>query len=221
MSKKSNIVAELGRPETPAETAARKAQTSRLYRERKTVNNLVFSLLVTVGLVAVIFLLVPRGTGDTEGYSVDVAQEATHAGADRPLIVPEAPEGWKAKQAKLTSEGSIAVWQIHYTTADNAYVSVVQAYTRDGAPVPAKWIAAMLEEQEPTGNESLGGLEWTVYEHLNRKPDQVNMRFGLETVAGDETVLVFGTDSDATIRVFATGVADEITLAHSLQGNAS
>lgn len=221
MSKKPNIVAELGRPETPAETAARKANTSRLYRERKTVNNLVFSLLVTVGLVAVIFLLVPRGTGDTEGYSVDVAQEAANAGADRELVVPETPEGWKAKQAKLTNEGSVAVWQVHYTTADNAYVSVVQAYTRDGSPVPAKWIAAKLEEQDPTGAESLGGIDWIVYEHLNRKPDQVNMRFGLETAAGDETVLVFGTDSDATIRVFATDVAGEIIRTHDMQRNAS
>lgn len=210
MAKKPNISADLGRPETPAETAARKAKTSRLYRERKTVNNLVFSLLVTVGLVAVIFLLVPRGTGDTEGYSVDVAQAAATAGADRPLIAPVTPDGWKAKQASLTNEGSISVWQIHYTTADNAYVSLVQAYTRDGSPVPAKWIAAKLEEQPATGAETLGGLDWTVYDHLSRKADQVNMRFGLETTADDNTVLVYGTDSDATIRVYATQVADEI-----------
>jgi hypothetical protein len=44
------VVAELGRPETPAETAARKAESSRLHRQRQTVNNLVYSLIATLGI---------------------------------------------------------------------------------------------------------------------------------------------------------------------------
>lgn len=208
--KRPNIVAELGRPETARETAARKAETSRLYRERKTVNNLVFSLLVTVGVVALIFLMVPRGTGDVESRSVDVAAEAQAAGADRPLVVPEVPDTWKAKQAKLTVDENITSWQINYNTDTGAYASVVQAYTKDGSPVPEQWISTKLEDQSATGTEALGGLDWTVYDHLDRKADEVNMRFGLQTASGDSTVLVFGTDSDSTIRVLATQVADSL-----------
>lgn len=37
--KRPVIVAELGRPETASETASRKAEQSRLYKQRKTVNN--------------------------------------------------------------------------------------------------------------------------------------------------------------------------------------
>jgi hypothetical protein len=46
-AKAKRVVAELGRPETPEEEAARRAENSRLYRQRKTVNNLVYSLIVT------------------------------------------------------------------------------------------------------------------------------------------------------------------------------
>ena len=53
-SRESRVVAELGRPETAEETAARKAENSRNHRSRQTVNNLVYSLLATLGIVVVI-----------------------------------------------------------------------------------------------------------------------------------------------------------------------
>ncbi|MGO3147725.1 MAG: DUF4245 family protein [Leucobacter sp.] len=208
--KQPTIVAELGRPETQAETASRKAENSRLYRQRKTVNNLVFSLLVTVGLVFVIYLMVPRGVGDYEDRSVDVAKLAESAGADRPLAVPAVPDTWKAKQATLTSDEDVSYWQIHYTTENESYATVVQAFRLNGEPVPDEWIATKLEGQDATGAEVLGGIDWTVYEHPERRADQVNMRFGLEGEFADDTLLVYGTDDGGTIRVLATQVADSL-----------
>ncbi|MFC5337926.1 DUF4245 family protein [Leucobacter denitrificans] len=206
--KQPNIVAELGRPETASETAARKAENSRLYRQRKTVNNLVFSLLVTVGLVFVIYLMVPRAAGDFEDRSVDVAALAERAGADRELAVPDMPDTWKAKQATLTSgDDGVSYWQIHYTTENESYATVVQAFREDGEPVEPEWIAAKLEDQDPTGSEQLGGVNWVVYDHPERRADQVNMRFGLEGEIDENTLLVFGTDDGGTIRVLATQVA--------------
>ncbi|MGO2140084.1 MAG: DUF4245 family protein [Leucobacter sp.] len=209
-NKRPNIVAELGRPETAAETAARKAEGSRLYKQRKTVNNLVFSLLVTVGVVFIIYLMVPREPGDFPDRSVDVAAAAATSGASYELAVPAVPESWKAKRAALTIDGDVTVWQVHYTTENEAYATVVQAYTADGSPVPATWIAKKLEEQDPTGREQLGGVDWQVYDHQDRKADEVNMRFGLEGAIGTNTVLVFGTDDEATLRVLATQVSDSL-----------
>lgn len=208
--KQPNIVAELGRPETASETAARKAEGSRLYRARKTTNNLVFSLLVTVGLAAVIFLMVPRSTGDFEQRSVDVTAAAAQSGATVPLAVPAVPETWKAKQATLTNDGDLFIWQVHYTTDSNAYATVVQAYTADGSPVPPEWISAKLEDQDATGSDRLGDINWTVYDHQQRKADKANMRFGLEGTFDTSTVLVFGTDTDGTIRVLASQVGDSL-----------
>lgn len=209
--KPPRVVAELGRPETPAETAARKAETSRLYRQRKTVNNLVFSLLVTLGVVAIIFLAVPRGTDQWSDYEVDVAKLAAESSqqAGVPLVAPEVDESWKPKQAVLNvdSVSETIYWRINYTTANNDYAAVVQAFTAAGEPVNPTFISEQLEEQEPTGTETIGGLDWVVYDHQNRNPEEANMLYGLETQVGDVTFLVFGTDTPEVIRGLAAHVA--------------
>lgn len=212
------VVAELGRPETPAETASRKARDSRLYRERKTVNNLVFSLLVSLGLVLVIFLMVPRGTGGFAEHEVNVASLATEAApsAGRELAAPQVPEEWKAKQAELRGSDGVTAWQINYTTVDaesgrEAYAAVTQAFTPDGAPVEDAWIAQQLEQQAPTGNESLGGLDWITYDHSDRDPDNSNVLFALQAQWENDTILVYGTDAPSTLRDLATDVAESLS----------
>lgn len=212
MAKKTKapvIVAELGRPETAAETAHRKATDSYLYKKRKTVNNLVFSLIVCLGLVLVMALAVPRGTDVYSDLSVDVAQlaEAAAPSAGRTLAAPVVPDGWKAKQAELRRNGDVTSWQINYTTADEAFAAVAQGFTADGAPVDEVWISRNLEQQNATGTEELGGVTWTVYDHQNRSPDSSNMRFGLEGEINGDTILVYGTDSPGNLRVLASEVA--------------
>ncbi len=206
------VVAELGRPETPAETAARKARDSRLYKQRKTVNNLVFSLLVSLGLVLVIVLAVPRGTGGWSDYSVNVdeAAQAASESVGLPFVAPQVPDTWKAKQAEIrdAASGDIRYWYIGYTTENNAYAAVVQAFTADGTAVDATWISQQFESLEPTGSEMLGGFEWTIYDYPERNPDESNVLFGAESDLGDTTALVFGTDTSAVLRTLTVAVAD-------------
>ncbi len=203
------MVAELGRPETAAETAARKANDSRLYRQRKTVNNLVFSLLVSLGLVLVIVLIVPRGVGDVESRTVDVsalAHDASEA-IGAPLVVPEVPSDWKPRQAELRSEGPVHYWYISYTTVNDkgheAYAAVIQAFTEDGKPVDDGWIAQKLEKRSATGVETIDGQQWTAYDHSDRSSDGSNVTYALERRGDDDALLVFGTDAPTTIRDLA------------------
>ncbi|NLA64734.1 MAG: DUF4245 domain-containing protein [Leucobacter sp.] len=214
MAKKTKqpvVVAELGRPETTAETAARKANDSRLYRQRKTVNNLVFSLLVSVGLMFVIVLIVPRGTDQWKDHSVNVAEaaELNTPSAGVPLIAPAVPESWLAKQAVLKRDAASEVlnWFVTYTTENEAYAAFTQALTTDGAAVNGTWIAGQLENQSATGTETIGGLEWTVYDHPRRSPDESNMVFGLEAQVGNITLLVYGTDRPEVLRTLAADIA--------------
>lgn len=207
------VVAELGRPETPAETAARKEEQSRLYRQRKTVNNLVFSLLVSLGLVLVMVLMVPRGTDQWRDYSVDVAELAQQHSAviGEPLLAPNVAETWKAKQAALRKDpaADILSWRINYTTENEAYAGVIQAFTSDGEPVNETWIDTQLEGQTPTGREHIAGIEWIVYDHPEQDPRESNMVFGLRATLGATTLLVFGTDRPEVLRTLAAEVANE------------
>lgn len=212
--KQPTIVAELGRPETPEETAARKANDTRLYKQRKTINNLVFSLLASLGLMLVIVLIVPRGTDQWSDHTVNVAEAATlnESSAGTPLIAAEVPDTWKAKQAVLKhdSVSNVLNWFVTYTTENEAYAAVSQAFTPTGEPVNATWISGQLELQTPTGNENIGGLDWTVYDHPNRNPDESNVVFGLQTQVGEMTLLVYGTDRPEVLRVLAAEVATQV-----------
>ncbi len=209
------VVAELGRPETASETATRKAEQSRLYKQRKTVNNLVFSLLVSVAVMIVIVLIVPRGTDQWSDHSVNVAEAAAQneANAARPLIAPSAPETWKAKQALIRTEKGtdILYWFISYTTENQAFAAVTQAFTKNGDEVNDTWVSQQLEAQQPTGSERIGDFEWTVYDHPKRSADESNVRFALQTQIGNNTVLVYGTDRPEVLRTLAADVAAKAT----------
>ncbi|MFM9597337.1 DUF4245 family protein, partial [Streptomyces scabiei] len=86
------IVAELGRPETPEETADRKAAASAAYRSSKTFRNLIAALLVTVAVVAVIYLGVPRGSlAEPEPVDVTASAQTASASLGHPLLVPNVP----------------------------------------------------------------------------------------------------------------------------------
>src|SRR5690606_41370440 len=97
MSRPQNrIVAELGRPETPQETADRKAESSRIYRSSQSFRNLIAALIATVAVVAIIVFAVPRGE-PTPRPAIDVAKIASDVEStmDRPGVVPDGGHDWR------------------------------------------------------------------------------------------------------------------------------
>ena len=96
MAQTPRVVAELGRPETPDETAARKAESSRVYRASQNTRNLVAALLVTLAVVAVIIFAVPRGAPPAARArsTSPRSRETIEAAEGRTVIVPDVPEDW-------------------------------------------------------------------------------------------------------------------------------
>ena len=116
MARQPRVVAELGRPETPEETAARKAENSRLYKARKTPSNLVWALLVSLGVVLIMVMFVPRAE-PPEREDIDVAAVAAEVAAEYDVtpIVPVVPTDWGVNQAALSSSAErTASWNISY-----------------------------------------------------------------------------------------------------------
>lgn len=210
------IVAELGRPETPEETAARKAENSRLHRQRQTVNNLVYSLLACLGVVALLVLIVPRATGDFADRSVDVvslAHDATPS-AGQELVAPEMPDGWLAKQATIRSSKAdrVTQWHISFTTPKptEQFAAVVQAFTPDNTPANETWVAQLLESKAATGTEEFAGLTWTIYDHTEDLPDETLVRYAMSTELEEASLVVYGTDDPPVIRELAQAALDSL-----------
>ena len=200
MASGPRIVAELGRPETPAETADRKAAASRAYRQSKTFRNLVAALLVIMAVVAVVYFGVPRGSlPDPEEADVAAAAQSASAAIGHPLLVPVVPENWRANSARL--EGSM--WRVVYAPP-SGYVRVAQ-----GVDADAGWATKVLGGFAPSGSVTIDGIAWDEYTiPAAARTDTVS--YAISTTAGSDTVLIYGATDASTAAVAAAGVTDQI-----------
>jgi len=207
MSKKPKIVAELGRPETPAETAARKQENSRLYKSRKTINNLVYSLLVTVGLVAVIYFLVPRAEGEPN-WQVDYISESQVASQSlgEDLLVPAMPEQWRANAAELrnAANGQVTSWYIGFITPTDKFIAFNEAFDANET-----WVSNELKDYPATGEVTIDGQVWTEYDNRSMS-DAGNVQYALVTSSGRSTVVLFGTADNAEFLQLATSITADL-----------
>ncbi len=186
------IVAELGRPETPEETAARKAENSRKHRANQTLFNLVIATLVSLAVVVVMVLVVVR-PDQPERETVDpaaIAAQAGEIGSD--LTVAEMPDGWAANRAEVrTGRDGITTWTVGYLTDEDAvlgdgYIGATQALDANET-----WVAVQLELQPATGVTMIGGREWTVYDD-REDPDAGNLSYSLVTWVGPDAYVLSG-----------------------------
>ena len=202
------VVAELGRPETPEETAKRKAEDSVKHRQRQTVRNLVGSLVASLAVVAVIVLIVPRSDTPIERDG-DVASIAAPAqvGLEQELAVPELPEGWRSNDASLrqSEADGVTAWYAGYLTPSDEYAGMYQ-----GLGANPTWTADLLANTVASGVVTIDGVEWTVYDNRESDADVGNARYGLVTEAGESTFVLLGTADPEEFETLARAIVPAI-----------
>ena len=196
------IVAELGRPETPEETAARKAEASRRHRSNQTVRNLVFALVACLGIVFLLVLVVVRPDQPAED-PVDwsaIADQAQPA-VEQPLVDPALPPGWTANAALLDSDAAIPTWYIGFITPAREFIGL-----RQGLEADRSWLTEQVDGATSDGTVDIDGVDWDVYDRRD-SDDPGNLAYSLSATIGDSTVLLFGTAPDEDFRTLASTVA--------------
>ncbi len=206
MARSPRVVAELGRPETADETAARKAESSRVYRSSQTFRHLIAALIVTVGVVAVIVFAVPRGEV-AERPAIDVETLAAEASViyDREVIVADVPEDWRVNAASVDATGGSTAWVTVYAPrSEGGFVRVAQGFDADEA-----WARSLLRGATPQDTVTIDGREWTTYRFGN--PDSSgNVTYALGTQAGPDHVVVYGSIASDTARDLAARLAPQL-----------
>jgi len=202
------VVAELGRPETAAETARRKAQASADHRRRQTVNNLIYSLLATVALVVVIVLMVPRPT-PAPVKSVDyvkIAQQANGVEPDR-LITPHLPKDWTSNSAQLRQENQDQVdeWYIGLITPSNQYIGLVQGFHANPT-----WLGDQVAHTHPISSTVVDGVTWSIYDNRQASRDVGDAKYALSATSGASTVVLYGTADNQEFTTLVDSVSGEL-----------
>lgn len=199
MASSPRVVAELGRAETPDETAARKAAASRAYRSSQTFRNLIVALLTIVAVVVVIILAVPRGElAEPEPADVPAVAADVAAATGRTVIVPTVPSVWRANAAELQGD----TWLVVYAPG-SGFVRVAQRFDADQT-----WAAATVDGRAPTGTVEIDGILWEEYDLASPTPDRIS--YALAVRAGTDVVMVYGSAADDVVRTAAAGASDDI-----------
>lgn len=204
MSRGPRVVAGLGRPETAQETADRKAEASRVYRSSQTFRNLIAALIVTVAVVAIIVLAVPRGEPAARPQ-IDVAAVAANVEStmSSPVLVPDLPANWQVNAAELV-DAAVPVWDITVAVPEQGFVHIAQAFDAD-----VTWAPQVLSGIAPTDSQVIDGREWD--EFVVKDPSSnANISYALGTQAGSDYVLLYGSLPEEATAELASSLSTQI-----------
>ncbi|AMB59052.1 DUF4245 family protein [Microterricola viridarii] len=209
-AKASRVVAELGRPETAEETAARKAENSRKHRAKQTINNLVLSLLATLAVVVVIVLIVPRSDKPID-RAVDWSAAAAQwqPTVDVTLMNPTLSPDWVANSAQFsTDKAGIASWYIALLSPEKQFVGIHQGIDAD-----ATWLAGLLDGNSPVSTAVIDGITWDVYSNPKPLDERGLYHYALVTEAGRSTIVLLGEAGPEVFDSVATDLAPDVRAA--------
>jgi hypothetical protein len=200
------IVAELGRPETPEETAARKAENSRAHRANQTTRNLILALLASLAIVLFTVLIVVRPGNDlvTPVNYRAVASQA-QKNVSEPLAAPKLPTAWRANDAQLKSDtGKTVTWYVGLITPKQQFIAIEQ-----GVKTSDTWFGSLLGKAQPTGHVTIAGIQWTVYSQRSGG-GAGNYSYSLAGTVGSSRLVLHGTASDAEFHVLAVAIGTQL-----------
>jgi hypothetical protein len=202
-----HIVAELGRAETPEETAQRKADAAQLRRSRQTATNLLLSLAACLAAVFVVILVAVRPTAPNlpEVDYLAVARQA-QSGIATPLAAPHLDGDWSANTARLDPKAGDGVvsWYIGFLTPDDQFIGMRQGIAADNG-----WIAHQLPTTRATGTAVIAGVPWKVYDRRDAR-DPGNFAYAMSTTSGSSAYVLFGTAKTAEFHTLATALAKQL-----------
>lgn len=201
------VVAELGRPETPDETAARKAETSRAHRANQTTRNLILALLASLVLVLFVVLVVVRPNVSLV-KPIDYRTAATQAQStvSEKLADPDLPKSWSSNDAELKTDSSkTVVWYIGLITPKQQFIAVEQ-----GVHTGDTWFGSLLGKAQPTGHVTIDGVRWTVYDQ--RKTDNSgNFGYSLAATIDGSNLVLHGSANNSEFATVATAVTQDLS----------
>jgi hypothetical protein len=211
MAKPPREVAGLGRPETPQERQDRVAAAREERRARANLRNLIWSLLASLGVVALLVIVVVRPdtnlVDDIDWVSVADQAEGQLPGAP---MTPMLSDLWSSNRAEVTTEpGAVATWSIGLLGPEQSYVFLDQGFGAD-----ERWLAARTERSESTGTVAFGygpptELWWDEYDRRDQDPGGIRSYVVVFTTP-ESTIVIGGTD-ERGVREVANDVSYQLT----------
>ncbi len=169
-------------------------------RLKQTVRDMVISLIVVLGVIAIVMVIAwrpkPEAVKPVEYRpQLSIAERQ----AQYPILMLDpVPEGWTVTSARWEATDTSSPdpsWHIGMVTADGQYVQIEQSATKR-----PEWINAQLSNETRRGERSIDGTTWIEYER-----DAPVQRSLVLTSAG-VTTIVSGTLSFDELATLVSGL---------------
>lgn len=134
-----------------------------------------------------------------------VVAAETSASTGHLAVAPELSEGWVVNAARIENSGSVPAWTIVYAQENTtSFVRVAQGLNADES-----WAARVLAGATPDGTLEIDGVAWTTYSIPD--PSRADgIATAISTVAGDDTIIIYGAATDADLHQVATSIAPQV-----------
>ncbi|MEY4275837.1 MAG: hypothetical protein RIS26_300 [Actinomycetota bacterium] len=174
-------------------------------RAKQTINNLLLSILATVGVVIAVVLMVPRDES-SRIPKIDYVAVATQAASSSKnnIVVPEIPNGWWSNQAKWLANPIDAVprFEAGFVGAKNEYIGYTQAFG-----VNPTWLALSLKDVVLEKNYS---ENWAIYRSpVVHNPAKTKDLIWVGTF-GKDAVLLYGTAPESNFESFSKSIEQKL-----------
>lgn len=156
-------------------------------RLKQTVRDMVISLVLVLGVIAIIMVIAwrpkPEAVKPVE-YRPQLSIAQREAGF--PILMPDPlPEEWTVTSVRWENTGTSSpdpAWHIGMVTADDQYVQIEQSAT-----ARPEWLAEQLDGEQQVGQTQISGATWTEYERAQP------LQRSLVSTANGRTSIVSGT----------------------------
>jgi hypothetical protein len=178
-------------------------------RARQTVTNLVLALGASVAIVVALVLIVPRS--DTNMIQkvdyISIAQDAADS-TELPVVMPEIEANWWCNSARWSSQpgdGTKAAWYAGFVGPENEYIGFTQAFGTNET-----WLALKLSGLEKTGSVGDDKITWQLWTSPEKNVPAKSRDYTLVATVGTDTLMVYGTASEAAMKSFATHIGEQV-----------
>jgi hypothetical protein len=176
------------------------------HRAKQTVRNLVFSLLVTLGLTVAIVMAVPRDDSNRiqKIDYVSIAAE-TQQSLGLEVLAPAIPTEWWSNGARLETTLGVETWYVGFVTQDNQYIGLTQAFESNPS-----WLANQLQGNWQDGSMEIEGRTWEIWPTLRPTVPAGTKEYALVHNYETSSVVIYGTADEAQFRLLATAISKEL-----------
>lgn len=173
-------------------------------RAKATVRNLIYSMLVTLGVVLLLMLGVPRDDS-SRLTAVDYVQiaEAASESQGHMALAPEIPEQWYSNAARLDNSLGVRGWYVGFVTDNNQFIGLSQAFESNPS-----WEADMLKANLQDGEIEIAGLTWEIWPTRNPSSPPGTKEFALKHNFGESVVVIYGTAPLTDFELVAESIAE-------------